>query len=1603
MEPPATGHSERTFSYVVRAPSSDGFDVMNVDLKIDTAWIFRDAEDSDEEQGCLPEAAAGTSPDVDTGMLRKQLESSEQKLLAAVDKYVRSESGLRSRIQELELSERRLLQKVDQLRARVCQEQSASLRAQEQLEVLQGELASQVLEKERAARRQRWRLRRLREQLRYKDEALGQQTAALERCRRTQRRQLGLARQQERVLREQVRRLERDVRRLCRAAGLLLAELDAPVPGSRRPLGPAGPQAAPEEAAAWRGLQARAELSESKRDEAPHQQQEQRKQREQRSRERSLQGQLEELRCYIFELKLSEISLQGQVEDLIEQNRCLREELGAQGPGETVRSVTAAGPCSLVSGGTPGQESEGPGASTPAADPVAQQGGAAGNAQEWGLRFTRCVTLEAPSCIQDEWLCLPWEEALGACRHPGRQTSPHPSGAPGPERSAGQPVDGPHTWGCTGAGGGPSVLVSGLETPAGLLGDLVGPALGQPAPVEPSWHEQTLLLIGGCHPEGLCLAGPLLPVELAWIPEQRPATAPAREPCLMLQMPTTPPWKPAGDRAALLLQGAAPGQLETQQVLDARPPLAPRAIGQPCWQHHQTRSCDTALCQESPPMSHHRCPRTGPRNLNALWKERGGAPEWRPEEQGARKTWGRKDKDLGNGCQQHQDSHEQPSVEGGTRGLEGLRSPPRATAPQAAASHLWPRREPHLPLLQGGSPKSTEGPKSPGGRWEAEERVWGLLGGLSLAEEEGEPPATSVRAPGAEGPSSVGARLLEEEVGGTRSTWGQEERRAWAGDALFLLRESPGGEGQGEVDNVLCPAGSSPGCMKLPGEPSSEEWEAMEMLCFGEEGSLPLSPRWALSPEEAEPTRPPRVPRKGPGSSVPTLDAFAEEMEACFQQLSVLKLGTGGWGWEASMLAGGDGDQELADPWQVLASQGLVTCPVKEGDAKESHGDIKLGEALGASQVLPELELDSEDLCSGPEGPPELGQPLCEPSAALDRARRSLHQLISGLKEERSKVLHDNIKLWRDQERCHHKIRALQRERERNVNKISTLARENGALLGDICHLRRELDQYLQVISDLEDCNGKSYSKISELEEENGKLRGCLGRLRRAMSESARKCQGVVRDVTQENRDLKALISELGASYKGLIKDLVVGIEDMIRALRGENAHLLHRIQVLEREVAVSISADGGRLRGARGKSKLDTVERAVQATQLSELLAPGVHGPPLKEGQGLAAGWTGPTLGLVKAGCGAESAAPLPAGRNAGAPSAPQGGLGGAAVRGAHPEREEERPWQPADRGPARRSLRNSPQRISLTSDLLQDPEAAPSEEDPGLRTQQLRHQVLTLQCQLRDQGSAGRELLAARDEALRLRDQLQAKVEELQKKLHEASLAVTPLKAKLASLVQKCRDRNHLLTHLLRELRRHGAAEPLLSEMVRGMLDDVALAEYAATFLAPGLPETSCRLDIQPEETAAVRGRCCQFAEMGRFAELVAPVRKGPTGEAQKHLLNPETDSVFPRPVRSESGPLAEAVWPAQTAPPASLELPLPSGPTPHLGPYPAVATMTSGLPAQCLQGEGGRSHPALRADDPSPPSGLQGPARILALHRELHQSIRSSSRAHKSPLEL
>ncbi|XP_059021624.1 uncharacterized protein C4orf50 homolog [Mustela lutreola] len=1439
MEPTATGRTEKSFSYVVRAPSSDGFDVMNVDVKIDTCWVFQDAEDSDEEQDCPVDEVAG-SPDVDTGTFRKQLESSEQKLLATVDQYIMSESELRSRIQELELSERHLLRTVDQLGARVTQERSATVRAQETLQALRQELASQVRE-ERAARRQRWRLQRLRERLRRKDEALGRQAAALERCRQTQRLQLGLVREQERGLREQVQRLERDVRHLCRAAGLLLAELDVLAPGSPGILGPACPRGDPGEAAELRALQARAERGEREREEAA------RRLREQRATERRLRVQLEDLRCYIYELKLSEIGLQGQVEDLAQQNQSLREALGAQAQGESARSNVAAGHCSP----------------------------------------------DTLSRIQDEPPSLPREDTQDVGRRQGPQATLCSAGGPGLGGSAGQSSEGCCSWGCVGAGPDPSVLETTPET----LGDVTGSDGGPPTPAEPSLDEQTLLLICGCPPRQ-CRDSSLFPVELAWISEQRLAATQAQGSFLLVKTSPLSPWGPARDPCSLLppllLQEASPQDSQMQQVLDAWSLPAPRAIGQPCWNHHWAKSPEASLCQECPQTSSHRFPRRGPRDLEDTWKE-GGGPKWRTEEEGERRAWDR-------------------------RGREG--------------------------------------------------------GPLSDVEEE----HPTARVQGAPKPSPAGAQVFAGQ--------GEEATLVWSGKALCLREESPGYEGQEEKEEEAAPLeGSSLGYEDIPEKPGPMECAGQGTLfSVAEEG---LSPRLGdpiFPPKGTECTRNSWASSEGPGSSELRLDKFEKEMEACFQQLSILELG-GEQRWpQASMLAGESTNfawkwpscQGKPSSQQALGNQDLDVCLAREVKPGEASEEVRPEEteALGTSAVLPEMVPDLDDVRLGPEWPSERGWNW--PPRALERQKRRFHQLIAGLKRERSQVLHDNAELWGDRERFRRKVSVLEKERDRNGTKIATLEREKSMLLGDISHLKGELDQCWQVISDLEDCNGKSYGKISELEEENEKLKRHTTQLQKALWESLRKSKGVMERVTLGNQELKALISELGVGYKELMKSIVLGIEDTVRAFSGENAHLLHRIRVLETEVALGESTTVRHAvrteEGLWGESKMrgdkgTTVEKGVQVTQLSGQLTAGVHGPPMEEKSGAAGRCMGPSLGMENSRYNANSTPSLVWG-SAEVSSVPQGHIHGAGVKEAHSEEEKERPWCCADPVQALTALNNGPQ--------LRDPEADPPTEDLRVRVGQLQHRVLTLQCQLRDQTSAHRQLQEALGEAARLREQLQGQLDELQKKQHEANFAVAPLKAKLASLVQKCRERNHLITHLLQELRRHGLEDQLLSEMAQTMVDDVALAEYAATFPASGLSETSHQPDIEPEKAAAVR--------------------------AQKYHLNPKMDSVLiQRPLHSESWPVPKAEWPAQTARLHSLKLPLPSGWMPAPGVCPAADPAEPALPSQSLKEEGGPSCPVPQADGLLPPSELLSPARILAFHKELRQSICSNSQVHKSPLEL
>ncbi|KAG8505828.1 hypothetical protein J0S82_018335 [Galemys pyrenaicus] len=96
----AQGQAGKSFSYTVRVPGGDGWDVMSVDVKIDTRWVFQGAaaggEGLEEERAAGLEELAGR-PAAGAASLGRQLQPPEQKLVAAADEPTEAAAGLRRR------------------------------------------------------------------------------------------------------------------------------------------------------------------------------------------------------------------------------------------------------------------------------------------------------------------------------------------------------------------------------------------------------------------------------------------------------------------------------------------------------------------------------------------------------------------------------------------------------------------------------------------------------------------------------------------------------------------------------------------------------------------------------------------------------------------------------------------------------------------------------------------------------------------------------------------------------------------------------------------------------------------------------------------------------------------------------------------------------------------------------------------------------------------------------------------------------------------------------------------------------------------------------------------------------------------------------------------------------------------------------------------------------------------------------------------------------------------------------------------------------------------------------------------------------------------
>ncbi|CAL8264059.1 unnamed protein product [Lota lota] len=99
------------------------------------------------------------------------------------------------------------------------------------------------------------------------------------------------------------------------------------------------------------------------------------------------------------------------------------------------------------------------------------------------------------------------------------------------------------------------------------------------------------------------------------------------------------------------------------------------------------------------------------------------------------------------------------------------------------------------------------------------------------------------------------------------------------------------------------------------------------------------------------------------------------------------------------------------------------------------------------------------------------------------------------------------------------------------------------------------------------------------------------------------------------------------------------------------------------------------------------------------------------------------------------------------------------------------------------------------------------------------------------REQGSLGDSSPAMGSLRSRYND-IRAKYDVLLRKKSLTDLDLAPLKAKLSCLVLKCQERNSLLVHMMRAMRRQGCVDHALTQQAEDLLNDNALQDYTIAF---------------------------------------------------------------------------------------------------------------------------------------------------------------------------
>ncbi|KAM9580243.1 uncharacterized protein C4orf50 homolog isoform 2-T4 [Guaruba guarouba] len=424
---------------------------------------------------------------------------------------------------------------------------------------------------------------------------------------------------------------------------------------------------------------------------------------------------------------------------------------------------------------------------------------------------------------------------------------------------------------------------------------------------------------------------------------------------------------------------------------------------------------------------------------------------------------------------------------------------------------------------------------------------------------------------------------------------------------------------------------------------------------------------------------------------------------------------------------------------------------------------------------------------------------------SMDGRKIRYFQMLSDLKEERSRCFKEIGKLLQDKENYVAKYNELIQEREGYLQKISLLEGEKETLLGCLAEVKCEQDKYRTLVSELQECKSSCYQTISDLQEDSCVLKREIDRIRKETSEQLDEIQKANANFILENKKLKELMSPLGFTYEEVRKDKSLGTKEKIIRLKEKSQQCDLEPKKVETACSVAQTEEEGvlvvdpsicypRKEGSMFESynvMKEQVEKAKEDLKMQQ--------KELEKSKKEAQRWYRE--------------------------------LGFAETRYEEIRTRLTRTLSELDhlKQESGDKMLGKQQCKLMSVYTVKD---AQEIEENKIANKRLQQQVLTLKAQLRDQAALKNQCHDLQNEVELLQAQLCEKEKELQKRKSEMKLTLAPLKAKMACLARKCQERNSFITRMHGEFHRQGIINLAFDEEVKNLVNDIALAEYTVAF---------------------------------------------------------------------------------------------------------------------------------------------------------------------------